>query len=109
MGCCLALLFFVTAVSFAADVEPTVGHSVGNFKFPKPLSDKDAKYLGLAKAGEFTLKDIKAPYVLVEQFSTTCPHCLAQAPIINKLFKSFVHSGISEHLFVHIHLFWQTI
>jgi len=86
LGCCLALFFFVTAVSWAADVEPKVGHSVGNFKFPKPLSDKDAQYLGLAKAAEFTLKDIKSPYVLVEQFSTSCPHCLAQVPVINNLF-----------------------
>jgi thiol-disulfide isomerase/thioredoxin len=86
LGCCLTLLVLVAAVSWAADVEPKVGQMVGNFKFPKPMSDADAKYLGLAKAGEFTLKDIKSPYVLVEQFNTTCPHCLAQAPIINKLY-----------------------
>jgi hypothetical protein len=86
LGCCLSLLVMVTAVSMAADVEPKVGQMVGNFKFPPPMSDADAKYLGLAKAAGFTLKDIKAPFVLVEQFNTTCPHCLAQAPIINKLF-----------------------
>jgi len=86
LGCCLALLVMVTAVSMAADVEPKVGQMVGNFKFPAPMSDADAKYLGLAKAADFTLKDIKAPYVLVEQFNTTCPHCMAQAPIMNQLF-----------------------
>ncbi|MBI4644019.1 MAG: TlpA family protein disulfide reductase [Deltaproteobacteria bacterium] len=85
-SCCLALLLFVAAVSLAADVEPKVGQSVGNVKFPKPASDEEAKYLGLDKAAEFTLKDIKAPYVLVEQFSTTCPHCLHQAPIMNQLY-----------------------
>ena len=86
LGCCLALLLLVTAVSFAEEKEPQVGQSVGNVKFPQPMSDEDVKYLGLAKAGEFTLKDIKSPYVLVEQFSTTCPHCMAQAPIMNQLF-----------------------
>ncbi|MFZ5453381.1 MAG: TlpA family protein disulfide reductase [Thermodesulfobacteriota bacterium] len=86
LGCCLALLVFCTAVSSAQEKEPTAGQSVGNVKFPKPMTDEDAKYFGLAKAGEFTLKDIKAPYILVEQFSTTCPHCLAQAPIMNQLF-----------------------
>jgi thiol-disulfide isomerase/thioredoxin len=86
LGCCLALLLFGVAVSFAQEQEPKVGQSVGNVKFPKPMSDADAKYLGLAKAGDFTLKDIKSPYVLVEQFSTTCPHCMAQAPIMNQLF-----------------------
>jgi hypothetical protein len=70
-GCCLALLLFTAAVSFAADVEPKVGQVVGNVKFPKPMSDEDAKYLGLDKAAPFTLKDVKAPYVLVESFNTT--------------------------------------
>jgi hypothetical protein len=69
--CCLALLLFAAAVSLAADVEPKVGQSVGNVKFPKPMSDEDAKYLGLDGAKEFTLKDIKAPYVFIEQFNTT--------------------------------------
>jgi thiol-disulfide isomerase/thioredoxin len=86
LGCCLSLLVFAAAISLAADVEPKVGQSVGNFKFPKPLTDEDAKYLGPDKAAEFTLKDIKAPYVLVEQFATTCPHCLHQAPVMNQLF-----------------------
>jgi thiol-disulfide isomerase/thioredoxin len=86
LGCCLSLLVMVPAVSLAGDVEPKVGQSVGNFNFPAPMSEADAKYLGLAKAAAFTLKDIKAPYVLVEQFNTTCPHCMAQAPIMNKLY-----------------------
>ena len=84
--CCLALLLFTAAVSWAADVEPKVGQSVGAYKFPKPATDEEAKYLGLDSAKEFTFKDIKAPYVLVEQFNTTCPHCLHQAPVMNQLF-----------------------
>ena len=29
---------------------------------------------------------IKSPYVLVEQFKTSCPHCMAQAPVLNNLY-----------------------
>jgi len=85
LGSFLALLFFLGSVAAAADVEPKVGQQV-NFKFGKPMSDEDAKYLGLEKAQEFTVKDVKAPYLLVEQFSTTCPYCNTQAGTMNTLF-----------------------
>ncbi len=55
-------------------------------KFAKPISDEDAKSLGLDKPVEFTLKDVKSPYVFVEQFNTSCPHCMHQAPILNDLY-----------------------
>jgi hypothetical protein len=70
MGC-LALSFLFCASSLAAEAEPQVGQTVGSVKFSKPLSDEDAKYLGLGKPAEFSLQDIKAPYVLVEQMNTT--------------------------------------
>jgi hypothetical protein len=69
LGSCLLLFLFCTAVA-AQESEPKVGQSVGNVKFGKPLSDEDAKYLGLEKAAEFTLKDIKAPYVFIESMNT---------------------------------------
>jgi hypothetical protein len=88
LGCVLGLVFFLGAVSLAgaAEKEPVVGQSVGNAKFKAPLTEEGAKYLGLAKADAFTLKDVKAPYLLVEQFNTSCPHCMAQAPVMNALF-----------------------
>lgn len=70
MGC-LALIFLFGAASLAAEAEPKVGQTVGSVKFPKPMSDEDAKYLGLEKSAEFTLQNIKAPYMLVEQMNTT--------------------------------------
>jgi thiol-disulfide isomerase/thioredoxin len=88
LSLCLVLVSCYYGATGRAESEPTVGQSVGNFKFPQPMSDEDAKYLGLAKAGEFTLQDIKSPYVLVEQFNTSCPHCMAQAPVMNSLFNS---------------------
>jgi peroxiredoxin len=85
LGSLLALVVFLGSVAAAADVEPKVGQQV-NFKFGKPMSDDDAKYLGLEKAQEFTVKDVKAPYLLVEQFSTTCPYCNTQAGLMNTIF-----------------------
>jgi hypothetical protein len=69
MGC-LALILLFSAVSLAAEAEPKVGQTLSNVKFPTPMSSEDAKYLGLGKMAEFTLPDIKAPYVLVEQMNT---------------------------------------
>jgi hypothetical protein len=69
MGC-LALIFLFCAASLAAEAEPKVGQTVGSVKFSKPMSDEDATYLGLGKPAEFSLQDIKAPYVLVEQMNT---------------------------------------
>ena len=86
LACCLALVFGFCAAALAAEPEPKVGQSVGNLTFPKPLSDEDANYLGLAKRNVFALQDIKSPYVLVEQFKTSCPHCMAQAPVLNHLY-----------------------
>ena len=81
LGCLLTLVLFMGSVAIADDVEPKVGQQV-NYNFGKPMSDEDAKYLGLAKAEPFALQDVKAPYVFVEQFNTSCPHCMAQAPVL---------------------------
>jgi peroxiredoxin len=88
LSCILALVFFLGAVSVvgAVEKEPVVGQSVGIAKFQAPITEDGAKYLGLAKAGPFTLADVKAPFVMVEQFNNTCPHCMAQAPVMNALF-----------------------
>lgn len=69
MGC-LALILLFGSASLAAEAEPKVGQTVGSVKFSKPASDAHANYLGLEKAAAFTLQNIKAPYVLVEQMNT---------------------------------------
>ncbi len=71
----------------AAEAEPKVGLMAGNIPFSAPLTPEEAQYLGLANAANFTLKDIKSPYVLIESFNTTCPHCMMQAPVLNRLFE----------------------
>lgn len=84
---CLAVVLVGSGISMAAEKEPVVGYNAGNVKFSTPLTAKGAAYLGLDKARPFTLSEVKADYVLVESFSTTCPHCMAQAPVLNKLYE----------------------
>jgi thiol-disulfide isomerase/thioredoxin len=86
LTCSLALLLIFSAVSLAAEAEPKVGQMVPNVQFEPTITPEGSTYLGLAKQGPFSLKDIKSPYVLVEQFNTLCPHCMAQAPVMDKLF-----------------------
>jgi peroxiredoxin len=86
LGCCLALVLCFCAAPLFAEAEPKVGQVLGAVKFAKPLTDEDAKYLGLAKAEEFTIKDVKSPYILIEQFNNMCPHCMHQAPGLNELY-----------------------
>ena len=56
---------------FAAEAEPKVGLNVGNVPFSAPVAPEDATYLGLAGQTDFTLKDIKAPYVIIESLHST--------------------------------------
>ena len=55
----------------AAEAEPKVGQNIGDVAFSAPITAEDAAYLGLAAPAAFTLKDIKAPYVLIESIHST--------------------------------------
>lgn len=83
----LLTVLLLSPGALLAEKEPVVGYNAGNVPFSAPGTAEEATYLGLAGPKNFTLKDIKAPFVLAESFNTTCPHCLQQAPILNKLFE----------------------
>jgi thiol-disulfide isomerase/thioredoxin len=89
LSCSLALIliFGIVSLAAAAEAEPKVGQMVPIVKLDAPITPEGAKYLGLPKPEPFTIKDVKAPYVLVEQFNTSCPHCMHQAPILNQLYE----------------------
>lgn len=89
LGCSLAiiLIFGIVSLAAAAEAEPKVGQMVPIVKLDAPITPEGAKYLGLPKQEPFTIKDVKSPYVLVEQFNTSCPHCMHQAPYLNQLFQ----------------------
>jgi hypothetical protein len=71
LGTCLAVLVLCHGAVVAAEKEPAAGHQAGNVAFSAPISAEDATYLGLAKPAPFTLKDIKADFVMVESMNTT--------------------------------------
>ena len=71
LATCLGVLMLCHTALLAAEAEPTVGLNVGNVSFSAPITPEDATYLGLAGPAAFNLKDIKAPYVLIESMNTT--------------------------------------
>ena len=91
---CLAILLAMSSLSAAAPSQ----QKIAAFKFSATLSEADRKYLGLEKPGAFTLQDIKAPYVLIEIMRTTCPHCVAQVPALNQLYKLVANSDLKDRL-----------
>jgi hypothetical protein len=82
----LALCLGAVSLAGAAERTPVVGQTVGAAQFMAPITEDMAQYLGLAQAGAFSVKDVKAPYLLVEQFNSLCRYCIAQAPVMNSLF-----------------------
>jgi hypothetical protein len=57
--------------ALVAAAEPKVGLNIGNVPFSGPITAEDATYLGLAGQTDFTLQDIKSPYVLIESLHST--------------------------------------
>jgi peroxiredoxin len=63
------------------------GKEYGNLSLPPVGSEADRSYLGLSGTGAFKLKQIGAPYVVVEMMGTACPHCQEQAPGMNTFYR----------------------
>jgi thiol-disulfide isomerase/thioredoxin len=66
---------------------PAVGIQLPLFTLPAPDSPQTQAYLGLKTMEPFTLSAIKAKMVLIEFLSATCTHCIASAPVVNRLYK----------------------
>jgi peroxiredoxin len=81
---CLSL--WISSQAKVAWAELRVGQRFSSLTFSGTISDADRLYLGLARPGEFILNDIRVRYLLVQIFSDACPHCTAQAPVVNRLF-----------------------
>lgn len=81
----LSLIF--SGHALAAPAELKVGDQVGNLEFSGTLTPKDQQYLGLSGPGKFSLRDVQGQYLLIEVFSTICPHCQIQAPGMNRLYR----------------------
>ena len=97
---CLGLMGLVSISSLrAADVSPIKEDTSIDIKFPSPASEADAKYLGLAiDQGPFSLNQIAAEAIIIEIFSTYCPHCQREAPNVNKLYELVQSKGFGDKL-----------
>ena len=80
----MALALILTAMPALGTVKD--GDKLGDLDFPAPISPEDANYLGVAADKPFKLSQVKAPYVLIEAFATSCAHCYQQAVEMNKLY-----------------------
>jgi len=81
--CALILLQFCPSVSADQQQFPAA-----KFTIPAPDSAQTQKYLGLTTMAPFKVSDIKASLVVVEFMSAMCPHCHANAPILNNVYKT---------------------
>jgi hypothetical protein len=70
LAACLGVLMLCRP-AVSAEAEPRVGLNIGNVPFSAPITAEDAAHLGLPGQADFTLKDIKAPYVLIESLNST--------------------------------------
>ncbi len=67
---------------------PAEQFPAAKFTLPAPDSAPAQKYLGLKAAEPFKVSDIRAKLVVIEFMSAFCPHCLANAPIMNNIYKA---------------------
>lgn len=79
-----AAVFMPLTGAFAAG--PADEGTQFTYTLPSPDSVQAQNYLGLTAMGPFTVKQVKAPVVVIELMSSTCPHCQAAAPNMNELY-----------------------
>lgn len=81
--CLLFLLQCLTAYGSA-----TPAYFPLQITIPAPDSPHAQQYLGLKNMEPFLLSSINSKIVIVEFFNALCPHCHANAPIVNKLYRA---------------------
>ncbi|MGO9020937.1 MAG: peroxiredoxin family protein [Syntrophobacteraceae bacterium] len=78
-------IFLQSSGAFCADLGEK--ESLVNFAIPPPDSEQTQTYLGLDAMTPFKVSEIKAKIVVIELMSARCPHCQANAPIMNDIYK----------------------
>jgi hypothetical protein len=63
------------------------GSALPPFTLPVPDSQQTLSYLGLSAMSPATISQIGAKLVFVEILSVLCPHCHANAPVVNRLYQ----------------------
>jgi peroxiredoxin len=79
-------IFLQSSGAFCADLGEK--GSLVNFPLPPADSAQTQTYLGLDDMKPFKVSDIRAKIVVIELMSARCPHCQANAPIMNDIYKT---------------------
>ena len=86
----LACLLFVLpcySVYGSEDRPFLAGSQLPQFTLPAPDAQQALSYLGLTTTAPYTISQIDAKLVLIEILSALCPHCQANAPVLNRLYQ----------------------
>ncbi len=104
----LLLLSLVLAASQAlaggSSASPSANPLKDGAPFPNltltgPISQQQAKYLGLADAkSPYSLNDIGGPILIVQIFSMYCPFCQAEAPVMNELYAQIGGADLADKI-----------
>lgn len=81
------MFFGLLQFSVSAGGQPEGDDALPSIVLPVPESAVQRAYLGLTEKKIFSLSDIKRKVLIVEIFSMYCPHCQAEAPIVNELYR----------------------
>lgn len=97
MRICLRLLsaaLLCLLAALPALAQPKAGGTMPALTLPGLSDPADVTYLGLPGPGPFGLKDVDAPFILVEFIGVYCPQCHRQVSIFNQLFTHLARAGL---------------
>ena len=83
---CLLCALPCSTVHGSQDQPFPAGSPLAQFTLPAPDSQQTLRYLGLRTMEPFTISQIGAKLVLIEFLNALCPHCHANAPVLNRLY-----------------------
>ena len=83
---CLLCALLCYPVYGSQDQPFPAGSQLPQFTLPAPDSQQTLSYLGLRTRDPYTISQIGAKLVLVEFLNALCPHCQANAPVLNRLY-----------------------
>jgi len=87
------ILVAILCLAVSAMALPKEGDQFPDITISAPDTKAGAEYLGLKSGAKtFKVKDVDSRYVLIQLFNAYCPHCMAEAPDMEKLFQT-VNSG----------------
>ncbi len=84
--CLLCALPYYTVYGSQGKPLPA-GSQLPQFTLPAPVSQQTLSYLGLRTMEPYNVSQIGAKLVFIEILSALCPHCQANAPIVNRLYQ----------------------